>query len=168
MKKSAVFIAALMVSICTYAVPDAPKTYTGVASAPATAAEREIAGLFDRWNAALATGKPQEVLKLYAPNAILEPTVSNEVRDTSEEIQDYFAHFLQLKPRGVINYRQIRVLDENTALDAGVYTFSVIKDGAPSKVQARYSFVYEKQHGEWRIMNHHSSSMPEKVDMSKL
>lgn len=168
MKKSAVFLAALTFSVCAYTAPAAPKTYTGVATAPATASEREVAGLFDRWNAALATGKPEAVLELYAPNAILEPTVSNEVRDTPEKIKDYFVHFMQMKPHGVINYRQIRVLDENTALDAGVYTFRLIKDGAPSKVQARYTFVYEKLNGEWRIMNHHSSSMPEKVDVSKL
>jgi uncharacterized protein (TIGR02246 family) len=147
---------------------DPAKTYTGVAPAPSTAGEREIAGLFDRWNAALATGKPAEVARLYASNAVLAPTVSNEVRDTPEKIEDYFTHFLQLKPQGTVNYRQIRVLDENTALDAGVYTFAVTQNGAPAKVQARYTYLYEKVNGEWKIMNHHSSAMPEPVDQSKL
>ena len=164
MKKTALFTAALMLSATAFAKSpaSAPMTYTGAAAAPTNAAEKEIAGLFDRWNAALATGKPEEVTKLYAPNGILEPTVSNEVRDTPEKIQDYFVHFLALKPQGTINYRQIRVLDDNTALDAGVYTFRLVKDGKPTKVQARYTYVYEYRNGQWLISHHHSSAMPEK------
>lgn len=147
---------------------EAAKTYSGVAPAPSTASEREIAALFDRWNAALAAGKPVDVARLYAPNGVLAPTVSNEVRDTPQKIEEYFTHFLQLKPQGTINYRQIRVLDENTALDTGVYTFALTQNGAPAKVQARYTYLYEKINGEWKIMNHHSSAMPEPVDASKL
>ena len=119
--------------------------------------------MFDRRNAALATGKPDEVTKLYAKNGILQPTVSNKVRASHEEIKDYFTHFLPLKPQGVINSREIRVLDSDTALDSGVYTFSLVKEGKPTKVQARYTYLYEKVDGEWKIMNHHSSAMPEKV-----
>ena len=49
------------------------------------------------------------------------------------------------------------------ALDSGVYTFSLVKEGKPVKVQARYTYLYEKVEGEWKIMNYHSSAMPEKV-----
>lgn len=43
-------------------------------------AQRElIASLFDDWNAALATKDPQQVANLYAHDAVLLPTVSNEV-----------------------------------------------------------------------------------------
>lgn len=161
--KQSLLILALALSANVYAKDTTPKVYTGVAAAPATVAEKEIAALFDRWNAALATGKPSEVVKLYAANGILEPTVSNEVRATPAAIEDYFVHFLALKPQGVINYREIRVLDDNTALDAGVYTFSLTKNGKPAMVQARYTYVYEKVNGEWKIMNHHSSAMPEVV-----
>jgi uncharacterized protein (TIGR02246 family) len=144
------------------------KTYLGTPVQPTTAAEREIAALFDRWNAALATGRSNEVARLYAPTGVLAPTVSNEVRDTPAKIQDYFTKFLQSKPQGRINYRQIRVLDENTALDTGVYTFSLTTDGKVSKVQARYTYLYEKIDGEWKIMNHHSSAMPEPIDSRRL
>lgn len=138
--------------------------YPDSATLPAEKEEREIASLFDRWNAMLATGKPSRVADLYAPDGVLLPTVSNKVRGSRAEIEDYFAHFLRDKPRGVINYRQIRLLDDDSAVDAGVYTFTLTgKDGDQRKVQARYTFVYEKRDGQWLIINHHSSAMPEVV-----
>jgi uncharacterized protein (TIGR02246 family) len=42
--------------------------------------EREsIAALFDRWNEALATKDPATVANMYGHDAVLLPTVSNEV-----------------------------------------------------------------------------------------
>lgn len=140
------------------------RDYRGPAAAPTDPKAREIAGLFDRWNAALATGEPAKVAALYADNGVLLPTVSNEVRVGQGAIQRYFVDFLKARPQGVIDYREIRLLDDNTALDAGVYTFTLTKDGKQQKVQARYNYLYEKIGGEWKIVNHHSSAMPEKVD----
>ncbi|MEA9691918.1 SgcJ/EcaC family oxidoreductase, partial [Xanthomonas campestris] len=73
-----------------------------------------------------------------------------------------FEMFLTKKPKGVINYRTVRLLDDDSAVDAGVYTFTLTdKNGKKSDVQARYTFVYEKRDGKWLIINHHSSAMPE-------
>lgn len=47
-----------------------------------------------------------------------------------------------------------------TPLDAGVYIFTLTEDDKPVKVQARYTDLYEKIDGEWKIMNHHDSAMP--------
>ena len=63
----------------------------------------EVSKQFDRWNAALQTGDPKQVAALYAPGGVLLPTVSNQVRTTKEEIEDYFSGFLQLKPQGKID-----------------------------------------------------------------
>lgn len=146
----------------------APRVYAQPAEAPSNAAEREIAGLFDRWNAALASGKPETVAALYAYNGVLLPTVSNHVRVGHAEIEDYFEHFLTYAPKGTINFRQIRMLDDNTAMDSGVYTFALRDQGATRLMQARYSYVYEKINGSWKIMSHHSSAMPEKFDSAVL
>ncbi|KGS13386.1 cag pathogenicity island protein Cag5, partial [Pseudomonas coronafaciens] len=82
-------------------------TYRMVAEQPSNVNDKEIAGLFDRWNKALQTGNSQTVASLYTPDAVLQPTVSNKVRATPAEIKDYFDHFLALKPVGEINYREI-------------------------------------------------------------
>jgi hypothetical protein len=65
--------------------------------------EAEIKGLFDRWNNSLETGNSDEVVKNYAPDAILLATVSNKPRLTQDERRDYFVHFLENKPVGEIN-----------------------------------------------------------------
>ena len=132
-------------------------------SAFAQPSEDEIARNFDRWAAALATKDPRTVTALFAPNAILEPTVSNEVRTTPARIEAYFVDFLKLSPRPTINERHIELLDDNTALDAGVWTFDLVRDGQPSWVTARYSFIWEKVGSEWKIQLLHSSLMPEPI-----
>jgi uncharacterized protein (TIGR02246 family) len=159
--KSLLLIASLLTASTFCAAAETPVAYHAVAPAPATAGEKEIAALFDRWNAALATGNSGDVVKLYAHDGILQPTVSNKIRATPEEIRDYFDHFLALKPHGTINYRQIRLLDDNSAFDSGAYTFDIVKNGKPAKVRARYTYIYKKIDGDWKIVNHQSSAMPE-------
>ena len=143
-----------------------PYRYDSLASAPAAAADREVAGLFDQWNQALQSGDVAKVVSLYSADAVLQPTVSNRVRASSAEIRDYFEHFLALKPVGEINYREIRRLGPTTALDSGVYTFHLTNAAGEKSVQARYTFVYTLVDGQWKILNHHSSAMPEVVPTS--
>jgi uncharacterized protein (TIGR02246 family) len=134
---------------------------TGHATTPALAGRQTIADLFPTWNAALATGDPQKVADLYASDAVLLPTVSNQVRSSRPEIVDYFTKFLTQKPQGVIEDEDIDVLDADTAINTGVYRFTLTKDGKQQQVRARYTYVYELREGKWLIVNHHSSAMPE-------
>jgi len=121
----------------------------------------EIAGLFDVWNAALQTRDPDAVAALYGAESVLVPTLSNEVRLTPEAKHDYFVHFLQDGPEGEIDQREIRI-GCDMAVDTGLYTFSFADTGDVAK--ARYSFTYGIEDGEWVIISHHSSLMPESTD----
>jgi uncharacterized protein (TIGR02246 family) len=124
------------------------------------ASEQEIAALFDRWNASLQTGDPHKVVANYARKSILLPTVSNKPRLTPEEKEDYFHHFLENQPSGKIDLRSIEI-GCNSAVDAGLYTFTFAKTGAV--VSARYTYTYRWDGSRWLITSHHSSAMPEKV-----
>jgi uncharacterized protein (TIGR02246 family) len=124
-------------------------------------ARAEVEAAFGRWAAALATRDPATVTALFAPGGVLAPTVSNEVRTTPQRIEAYFVDFLKLAPRPTINQRTIVMLDANTAVEAGVWTFDLTRDGQPSWVTARYSFVWEKTGAGWQIQLLHSSLMPE-------
>ena len=124
----------------------------------------QIAALFDRWNASLATHDPDKVTANYAPDAVLLATVSNRPRTDAAGIKDYFVHFLERDPKGTIDTRTIHI-GCNTAYDVGTYTFLLSGNapGTTDTVKARYSFIYELRNGQWLIVHHHSSAMPEPV-----
>ncbi len=122
----------------------------------------EIQALFEKWNQALQSGDPEQVASLYAPDAVLLPTVSNQVRRNRQEIKDYFHMFLARRPKGRIDWSNIRIF-EDIAINSGIYTFELSPPGQdPLSVQARYTFVYRWSTDRWLIIEHHSSVMPQK------
>jgi uncharacterized protein (TIGR02246 family) len=121
--------------------------------------EQEIASLFDRWNQSLQSGDPHQVVANYAERSILLPTLSNKPRLTPAEKEDYFHHFLENRPSGKIDLRFVEI-GCNTAVDAGLYTFTFARTGAV--VSGRYTYTYRWDGSKWLITSHHSSVMPEK------
>ena len=115
--------------------------------------------MFDRWNQSLQTGDPHQVVANYAERSVLLATVSNKPRLSAADKEDYFKYFLQNKPVGKIDSRTIE-LGCNTAVDAGLYTFTFGATGA--QVKARYTYTYKWDGKQWLITSHHSSAMPEK------
>lgn len=124
--------------------------------------ETNIESLFGTWNKALATGDAAAVAALYAPDATLLPTLSDDNRMNRTEIAEYFREdFLPKKPQGVITESVVTILDNNTATRSGDYDFTVTDaDGEQQVVPARFTFVYEKVEGRWLISSHHSSVQP--------
>lgn len=140
---------------CSSDQPSSPNMYTESCK---VVSEAEIESLFDRWNNSLRTGTPKNVVANYALRSVLLPTVSNRARYTANEKEDYFEHFLEDRPSGKIDLRTIE-LGCNTAVDAGLYTFTFAKTGAT--VSGRYTYTYRWDGTEWLITSHHSSAMPE-------
>ena len=119
--------------------------------------ESEVKGLFTLWNNALQSGDPKQVTALYAADAVLLPTISNRIRSNPDAIEAYFVDFLARSPRGRIDQSHIRIF-ETLAVHSGIYTFS-FADG--SHVQARFTYIYRSIDNDWKIIEHHSSAMPE-------
>ncbi|WP_128433733.1 SgcJ/EcaC family oxidoreductase [Streptomyces cyaneus] len=158
-KRVAAVTAAALVAVGTFAAG-------GAVAGPEKAAKptkKQVAALFDEWNAALKTQDPEKVADLYWDDAVLLPTLSNQVRADRESRIDYFEHFLANKPVGTKIETHINVLDSNSVLDAGLYEFALTDHdtGKKSIAKARYTYEWEKRDGEWKIVNHHSSLMPE-------
>jgi uncharacterized protein (TIGR02246 family) len=163
MRRIKIFLGLSLVLMATGVIATASTQALARSEACQAATEKDIASLFDRWNGSLQTGDPKKVVANYAAKSILLPTVSNTPRLTPEAKEDYFAHFLENKPVGKIDSRTIEI-DCNTALDAGLYTFT-FSDG--SQVKARYTYTYKWNGKQWLITSHHSSAMPEKAGSSK-
>jgi uncharacterized protein (TIGR02246 family) len=123
--------------------------------APITDTQAEA--LFSRWNSALQSGDPDQVVALYSPDALLLPTLSAQPRQGPAAIRDYFSQFLSHAPQGRIDSRVLQ-LGCNAVVDAGTYSFWLDGD---HWVSARYTFVYGFHDGAWRIEHHHSSLQPE-------
>jgi len=79
---------------------------TQVAAANPEDSKKEVAATTQKWIDTVTSGKPNvvdEVVALYAPDALLWATVSEQKRDTPQEIRDYFEVFAkqpELKAEG--------------------------------------------------------------------
>lgn len=119
--------------------------------------KQDVTKLFSIWNDAIQTRDPDTVTQLYADNAVLLPTISNQVRHNHEELKDYFIQFLAREPKGELVEQNIRIFDD-IVMNSGIYKFSF---GDGSVVSARFSYVYQLINNDWKIIEHHSSQMPE-------
>lgn len=111
------------------------------------------------WAATIATRDVDKVIQLYASDAILVPTLSNDVRDCEDSRRGYFESFLAND--GLVCDIQVfkkRVSQKlGTVVVGGLYTFLYKENGAQQVVPARFLFTFEKIAGEWLITGHHSS-----------
>jgi len=112
-----------------------------------------------QWAATVTTGDVEKLLSLYAPDAILVPTLSNRVRDCEESRRHYFDSFLAndglVCDIQVFKKRVSRKL--GTVVVGGLYTFAYRQDGEQRVVPARFLFTFEQIDGQWLITGHHSS-----------
>lgn len=110
--------------------------------------------LLTKWITAVHSQNPDTVTACYAENAVLLPTVSNQLRFTQEERRDYFVTFLAKKPQCRLLTLAVHDASENTDILSGTYVFTFSDD---SEATARFSYVYQ----DGLILQHHSSLMPE-------
>lgn len=121
--------------------------------------QNEILQLFEQWNSALQIGDPDQILSQYAADAVLLPTLSPVVCRQPDAIRRYFTEiFLPFRPRGAMREANIRIFGE-IAINSGIYEFSVI--GREEAIPVRFTFVYRRQNDGWKIVEHHSSALPE-------
>lgn len=156
--KTALIVASASLMTLTVAAGSAAaqNKVNGPSSVPAnTISEQEVEALFNKWNASLATGDPAKVDAMYAADAVLLPTVAPGVHDTSAERVGYFTAFLQNDPTGAVDEGVVRTLGPSAVSHSGLYSFTMGTTG--EVVNARFTFVYERIHGEWKIVEHHSS-----------
>jgi uncharacterized protein (TIGR02246 family) len=123
--------------------------------------EAVVDQLFQRWADAVNSADPELVANLYAPDALLLPTLSPLNRHSHGAIADYFASFLARHPQAVVLEHQV-FPGCNQLIDAGLYRFAFHDgQGNPSgAVEARYTLVYGFSDGQWQVLHHHSSLLP--------
>jgi uncharacterized protein (TIGR02246 family) len=117
---------------------------------------------FQKWNDALQTKDPKKVAALYSNDGLsFLPTVSPEHIKGTDSTEQYFIAFVQKNPFGTITDDSVTVFDDGESyLHSGMYTFELGEGSARAPVEARFSYVWRKEGGDWKITHHHSSVRP--------
>lgn len=114
----------------------------------------------NRWTEAVTSNRIETVLTLYARDAVLVPTLSNEIHVTEAGRRSYFEFFLSRQVLGCTVEQEVVRADpaHGTVAIGGIYTFSFrTEDGGAEAVPARFLFTYAQIDGHWLITGHHSS-----------
>lgn len=116
---------------------------------------------FQRWNEALQTREPAKVADLYSEDNAFLPTLSPRFHQGTTDAVAYFEHFLAKNPFGTIVSEKVQKISEDSFLHSGMYDFVVGFDDDRQTVEARFTFVWQKINGEWKVIHHHSSLKPQ-------
>ena len=126
--------------------------------------ENEIKAVMNQWISNINEENLSAVVEMYAPSAILLPTLSDQIYVGREQIQQYFIKFLGKDDlNGHFTKMYIQIADD-TAIASGMGVFTYLNSSQKNRrkidVDFRYSFVVQKGQSGWHILNHHNSLVP--------
>jgi uncharacterized protein (TIGR02246 family) len=111
----------------------------------------------DPWATTFSANDPEELSKLYWPDAIVLGTGNPVMLEGNEAILKFFAPLKGSGMKNVVGERRTIVLSDDAVAITGFYETTRLQDGRPVPSPARFTFVIVKRNGVWRIAHHHSS-----------
>jgi uncharacterized protein (TIGR02246 family) len=128
----------------------------------AATVDQIAAANFAKWNALLQTRDAAQVAALYSEDATFLPTLSGEFKKGRAGAEEYFHHFLEKHPSGVIVNGAAQIMSPTSYLHSGLYNFTVGPDDNRQVVEARFTYAWSQdEQGNWLIRHHHSSVKPQ-------
>ena len=131
---------------------------------PATTASPKDGALqvLAKWVQAFNSSDIDEIVSLYAPDALFIGTGSTEVGTNPEYFRQYFQSLKRDMPRGakLQSYAALE-LSSTVVLISGMDSVSGTKDGVIFHRPGRTSFVFAKRGDNWQIVQFHRSAMPQ-------
>ena len=120
----------------------------------------DVEAATQRWISAFNRKSTDDIVALYAPDAVFLGTSSPVLRDSAALVRDYFKGLANLgnSVMATADHR-IQVFGD-TAVSSGYYSRTSTDDGNTTLSHARFTFVYARRHGSWLIVAHHSSALP--------
>lgn len=109
------------------------------------------------WAAAMNSTYVSKVMELYAPNAVLIPSMSSQLKKTAEQIKEYFGTFLTKSDFKIEIIEASKQELEDIIVESGIYIFSWMVKEKPHRVSARFTLVIQNE----KIIQHHSSVSPQ-------
>ena len=116
---------------------------------------------FKNWNNALKAKDCEKVASLYSSTDLsFLPTVSPKFIRDHQSTKEYFMDFLKRLPEGTITADDVQSYGTDAYLHSGLYTFMTGPAENRQAVEARFSYMWRKVDGAWKIVHHHSSAVP--------
>jgi uncharacterized protein (TIGR02246 family) len=147
----------MSIALCACA---APAERAGDATAPAVDARAPVAAATDAWRSAYDSRDPARIVAMYDTEAVLWGTTAKTLASTPAAIADYFKDAANRPTARVAFGEQVIRVFGDSAVNTGYYTFSEVRDGKTVARPARFTLVFRKHDGTWRIVAHHSSVVP--------
>jgi uncharacterized protein (TIGR02246 family) len=126
--------------------------------------EEGVRELFGKWRDSLATLDSQQVAERNTRDGVLIPTMSATPRTGRPAVKEFYDSFVLNKPQVLKVLQSFVTVNENWCKDLGVYEFRFGTRGVI--IEDRYSFLYVLEDGEWKITHHHSSALPEGLQVA--
>ena len=127
----------------------------------AAADQAAVEAAYAAWRTAMGSGSAKNVVELYSPNAVLLATFDANPLVGHEPLMAYFKGLTALPKLSVKPQKTLVRIFGDVAIASGTYEFSYDKNGKTVTVPARFSFAYKLDGDKWKIIDHHSSALPE-------
>ncbi len=125
-----------------------------------TNAEAGVEAATQLWIAALNRHNPEDIVSLYAKDAVFFGTTSPVLRDTPDLVWDYFKNAGARRDATIVmGDHRIQIFGD-VAVNTGFYIRKTVESGKAVESPARFTFVYQRRAGKWMIVEHHSSALP--------
>ncbi len=112
-----------------------------------------------RWSASYSANDPDAITANYWPDAILLGTVSPVMSIGSNAIRTYFSAVKDTGNTSTIGEHHTIVLDDNAVVVTGFYIFNRMNNGNVTPAPSRFTMLWTRRDGTWRIAHHHSSPL---------
>lgn len=118
--------------------------------------------IIQEWENALRTKNLEAILNTYCERAVLLGTFAKNIKQGKPLIATYFKKLFELEDLNVSFSPEFYCnnLQDGYVL-SGIYTFCNREPGGIKKTKARYTFVCKIVAGNTKIINHHSSQIPQ-------
>jgi hypothetical protein len=118
--------------------------------------------ILHQWISSVNHRDIKEILSFYDVKAVLIPTFSNRILDSSEKIRSYFETLAskdQLKVSLRENTIRIQRITETISSVCGIYLWTMEVEGEILNFEARFSFLFDASLPS-PVLQHHSSQIP--------